>query len=278
MLHFVFNSFPIDLVNIVHSYSNVALCQGKFVRQLLADKEKFHKPWSMTQTCTGGVLISSRFSNVIELLEDSKITQIAEIVNPCQITLQNGIIYVADWSSHVRLFSLQGKFLRDIGSNCLHFSCGVAVSSIGEIFVSDFENDRITVFSKDGQLLRQWGATGTDKSNFQYPICIVFHKERLFVVDMYNNRVQVFSSNGDFLFSFGQFGKDIGEFSTPCHLTISAFDEIFVVDRENKRIQIFDMNGEYLRCFYTVSKPLCISITPYGHLLINAYKNIHLYK
>ncbi|HIN25367.1 MAG TPA: 6-bladed beta-propeller, partial [Dehalococcoidia bacterium] len=46
---------------------------------------------------------------------------------------------------------------------------GVAVDGAGRLFVSDWGNHRILVFSQYGEFIGEWGTEGSDDGQFQNP-------------------------------------------------------------------------------------------------------------
>lgn len=78
---------------------------------------------------------------------------------------------------------------------------GVALSSSGEIYVSDgYGNARVHKFSPDGNLLLSWGTPGSGPGQFRIPHFIwVDKQDRVWVADRENNRIQIFNAQGEFL-------------------------------------------------------------------------------
>jgi hypothetical protein len=73
--------------------------------------------------------------------------------------------------------------------------------------------DRITVWSPAGQLLREWGKSGTGDGELSWPGGIAVGKDgRVYVADQTNRRVQVFDGAGKFLMKWGTYGTRPGEF------------------------------------------------------------------
>lgn len=75
----------------------------------------------------------------------------------------NGDLYVSDGYANARVhrFSPSGELLASwgepgTGPGQFHLPHGIAVASDGRVFVCDRENDRVQVFSADGQFLTQW--------------------------------------------------------------------------------------------------------------------------
>jgi peptidylamidoglycolate lyase len=76
----------------------------------------------------------------------------------------NGDIYVSDGYVNARVvhFSSQGQFVRIIGGakgsqpGQLQLPHGVALDSRGRILVNDSDNQRVSVFDKEGKLIETW--------------------------------------------------------------------------------------------------------------------------
>lgn len=64
----------------------------------------------------------------------------------------------------------------------------------GRVVVADSRNDRVQVFSKDGEFLCSFGKTGTAPGEFRFPCGVaVDAKGDIYVADKYNHRVQKFA-------------------------------------------------------------------------------------
>ena len=70
----------------------------------------------------------------------------------------------------------------------------------GSIFVADgYGNSRVAKFSKEGNLVKQWGERGTAPGEFNTPHSIVIdQRNQLYVADRANGRIQVFDTDGNF--------------------------------------------------------------------------------
>jgi len=117
---------------------------------------------------------------------------------------------------------------------------GVALSSKGEIFVSDgYGNARIHKFSQDGELLFSWGEPGPAPSQFRLPHSIwVDNQDRVWVTDRENNRIQIFDEKGKFLVQWTDLIR-------PTDVFIDE-DEIVYVSELCSRISIFTIDGKLL--------------------------------
>ena len=77
----------------------------------------------------------------------------------------------------------------------LNHPCGVAIDchSNNVLYVSEWENHRITVFTQDGDFIRCFGTKGTGPGGFDCPVDIAIDKDgKMYVADFGNNRIQIF--------------------------------------------------------------------------------------
>ena len=68
------------------------------------------------------------------------------------------------------------------------------VSSLANILVSDYSNQRVQVFDKNGNWINTFGKDGNDEGSFDRPMGITVDNENgdIYVVDYGNNRVMMF--------------------------------------------------------------------------------------
>jgi hypothetical protein len=106
------------------------------------------------------------------------------------ITSRNEIIILDSGNSRVRVYDLNGNFLRgwaEFGHSggSLNHPLGVTVNAFGTLAVADTGNNRIVLYSEDGRFLNTWGVYGTAPGQFNYPIAIAMTDNRdLYVVNV----------------------------------------------------------------------------------------------
>ena len=95
------------------------------------------------------------------------------------------------------------KFIRAWGSfgsgpTELDYPRGVAIDTLGNLFVSDRNNDRVQIFAPNGALLGSFGVNGHGSGEFVHNRQLDIVGNRLYVADSNNSRVQVFdiTANG----------------------------------------------------------------------------------
>ena len=68
------------------------------------------------------------------------------------------------------------------------------MDALGQVFVADFYNHRIQVFTDEGDFLVEFGSQGSAPEEFERPTDItVDAKGNIYVVDFGNNRIQKFA-------------------------------------------------------------------------------------
>ena len=117
---------------------------------------------------------------------------------------------------------------------------GVAVDSLGNVYIADTFNHRIQKFTGEGQFLGQWGSQGTEDGQFQWPEGLVVEPEgNLYVSDPERHNIQKFDSSGTFLLKWGTQGNGELEFREPVSVVVRPDGKIYVADYQNSRIQVF---------------------------------------
>ena len=104
-----------------------------------------------------------------------------------------GRVYTVDTKSDIEVFTAKGQFLRTFGFE-LDFSCrGIAIDSNDNVYVSDYHNHCIRVFTSDGRLVTLFGREGSGPGEFNFPEGVTVDSSGVvYVCDRQNNRIQVF--------------------------------------------------------------------------------------
>jgi len=106
--------------------------------------------------------------------------------NRIQVFTENGEA-IARWGG------ILGSGLPGGGPRSFRVATGVAADALGRIYVADFENHRIQVFTRDGKLLAVFGSRGSGPGEFERPTDLDIGADgRIYVIDFGNDRVQVF--------------------------------------------------------------------------------------
>ena len=117
---------------------------------------------------------------------------------------------------------------------------GVAVNELGEIAVTDSQNNLVQIFSSDGTYLRFFGRSGIQEGELIHPCGIAYlNNGNIVVADSDNNRLQIFNDQGEYLTQIGSKGNLDDQFDFPWGLSVNSDGNIIVADADNKLIKIF---------------------------------------
>jgi DNA-binding beta-propeller fold protein YncE len=165
-----------------------------------------------------------------------------------------GRLLVADTHFYrVLVYDDQGKLLFQIGDGVqgtkpgqFGYTTDVVIDKAGNFYVAEYgENDRIQVFSPEGQWLRQWGGHGYAPGEFLRPRALAIDgQDRLYVADSCNHRIQVFDTDGKLLRMWGTRGAELGELSYPYDVAIGPDGFLYVCEYGNQRVQKFSLEGK----------------------------------
>ncbi|MFQ5841962.1 MAG: NHL repeat-containing protein, partial [Thermodesulfobacteriota bacterium] len=125
----------------------------------------------------------------------------------------------------------------------------VAVDREGRVYVSDYDLDRIQVFTSDGEYLKEWGQSGKGPAHFTVAagLGIDRNHSRVYLAEFYNKRVEAYSLDGMLLFQVGNPGRVWGgALNYPTDVAVGPAGQIYVADAYNNRIQKFSPEGKYL--------------------------------
>ena len=144
-----------------------------------------------------------------------------EVTDPHGLKIVGDVVYTTDRSDSVaKSFTLDGKPLLELGTRGVHSDTGRVTNWLaeraagpfnhptemighpnGDIYVTDgYRNARVHRFTRDGRLVKSWGAPGHGEGQFHLPHSIAFDDDgKLYVADRANKRIQIFTPDGDFL-------------------------------------------------------------------------------
>jgi len=144
-----------------------------------------------------------------------------QVTDPHGLKIVGDTVYTTDRSDSVaKSFTLDGKVLLELGTRGQHSDTGNVTDWLaeraagpfnhptemiahpnGDIYVTDgYRNARVHRFTRNGRLVKSWGAPGHGEGQFHLPHSIAFDDDgKLYVADRSNKRIQIFSPEGDFL-------------------------------------------------------------------------------
>jgi|TARA_R110002096_G_scaffold436056_1_gene666495 DNA-binding beta-propeller fold protein YncE len=182
-----------------------------------------------------------------------------EMEGPTALTIDgNGNIIVADFYNHrVVRHKADGSFISAWGiaddvsaaDDRFNYPLDIITGRDGEfVYVLDSGNERIKVYTADGDYVYKWGGpfgrnifiTYFDwfpfEGWFSDPKSLAIDKDgKIYVGDASNKRVQIFNEAGVFITAFGGTGQN--EFGTLGGIDIADDGSIFVVNQTTRTVQ-----------------------------------------
>ena len=155
----------------------------------------------------------------------------------------------------------------------------VYVLDNGDILVSEYGGDRVSVLDSGGIYKTSFGEKGMGDGQFMGPQYItVDSKNYVYVTDFGNNRVNVFNPEYQFVFSFGEKNSNFAGFTAVGGICCLD-DLIYVGDGGSGALYCFDVNGNYIETAApkkTFKKPEGIREWK-GKLLVSDYNKMVLF-
>ena len=194
----------------------------------------FNFPVSMSFGPDGTVYIANRGSESISNVGWNR-TGVGQRISKLTIG--------AEWGQEEFL----GEFSRyGNGDGQLIWPAGIATDEEGQIFVTDEWLNRISVFNKEGALLRAFDTVqpGDGETNGASGIAIAADGT-IYVSDSRSHQIRIFHNDGTFIKSFGSQGVTEGQFDSPWGLTVDKDGKVYVADFNNHRVQKFSADGNF---------------------------------
>ena len=186
-----------------------------------------------------------------------------------------GLLAVAHGNKCVHLLTKEGALVRSIGKGVLGFVLtGVPFDLKGNVWVTDYDNNKVVKLSQDGRLLQTIRYADSKSDPLKCPSNVSVSPESLiYICDSDNHRVTVHDEEGKFLFAFGSKGSGPGYFDGPLDIVFGSDGLMYVTDIENRRVSVWSKEGSFKRHFSPKYAPDCIAATSDSHLLITSFRS-----
>ena len=151
-------------------------------------------------------------------------------------------------------FDQSGRVLKTLGQHGkgrgeFVYPVGICKDAAENLYVCEYGgNDRVQVFTREGEWLREFGSPGTGAAQFQRPSGLVWHEGKVFVADAINNRVLVFKDSGEFtgLLGAASDGKSALSFNLPYDITLAPDGALYVIEYGAGRLTKLTLDGKEL--------------------------------
>ncbi len=231
----------------------VSDAEGKILKKWKMPDSRIGRPEGVCVIKDGRIAVSdTHYNRVVIFNPDGSISNIygskgsaeGQFGNPVGITQDSAEnIYVSEYGevSRVQKFTRDWKFIKSFGETGtgpgqFQRASGLAWHE-GKIYVTDAVNDRINVFSENGDFLSCLGGEGSSCS-FYLPYDLCFQGSDMLVVEYGGSRISRVGAGGELKGRFGAPGRNMGEFTTPWGIATDSLGRIFVADTGNRRIAV----------------------------------------
>jgi DNA-binding beta-propeller fold protein YncE len=203
----------------------------------------------------------------------------------------DGAVYVADtWNHRVQKFDAEGRFLLQWGhladaGGQLGVEPGgfwgprdIAISSSGNVYVTDTGNKRVQVFTPEGEFVTMFGGGGGAPGQMDEPVGIAIAADgSIYVADTWNRRVQRFDAQHQFQGSWSVEGWEGQSVVNKPYLTVAPDGGVYAVVPERGEVVRLSPDGgvERLRLpsGLTLGLPIGIATDQAGALLVADSRN-----
>ncbi len=128
-----------------------------------------------------------------------------------------------------------------------------AVDGYGNVWVTDYSNNRVQEFSSTGQFIATYGSAGSGHGQFTGPSGIALNQStgNVYIGDCGGTRIEELNSAGEYVRAFGSAGSEPGQMGCPHGLKVDPSGNVWVVDAEHNRIEEFSATGSFIATYGT---------------------------
>jgi DNA-binding beta-propeller fold protein YncE len=197
----------------------------------------------------------------------------------------NGNVYVADtWNHRVQYFDSSGKFLgkwgrlgdakgrTDADQGVFWGPRSIAISSGGDVYVTDTGNKRVQVFGLDGSFKRMFGGEGAAPGQFKEQVGVALDSQgNVWVADTWNNRIQKLSPEGAPLLQIPvQGGWESQNVTNKPYLAVDPGGRVIASFPDQARLVVFGADGQRLQEIPLPGNgsPVGVAVASDGRLLV----------
>ena len=187
---------------------------------------------------------------------------------PLSVAICGDRILISQCDHCILNYQLNGKFISKIGKYGkgeleFNYPLGLTIDeSNGNIYVSDYSNNRIQIISQNFRFISQFG-----KDTLQEPLDVKLSKEYIFVLDESNPCLHLFNYNHILQKSVISRGKGM-QVINPYYFFIDQTDNILISDYGSNSIHIFNKEFHLIHAFPVSPYPVGITVDKKGRVIV----------
>ena len=195
---------------------------------------------------------------------------------PSAIAVRGSVLYVAEESNHrVQKMTTSGQFISKFGASGsgagqLSTPRGICLDRDGRVFISEYSNNRVSVFEADGTFA--YHITG----NFSTPWGLTFHPSgNLHVANYNSNYIAIFSPEGNYITQYDS------QVSRPAGIAIDVEGHTVVGEYYNSgysRIAILNSSHQLIRHVQSFYYAAGVAIDKEGSVYVCNFNQFQVYK
>ena len=187
---------------------------------------------------------------------------------PLSIAVYGDRIIISQRDCCILYYTLNGKFISKIGkygNGELEFNhpYGLTIDeSNGNIYISDYINNRIQILSQDFRFISQFG-----KDALKKPHDVKLSKEYIFILDESNPCLHLFNYNHILQKSVISRGEGMQVIS-PSYFFIDQTDNVLISDYGSNSIHIFNIEFQLIHGISVSPNPMGITVDRRGRVIV----------
>ena len=246
----------------------------------LVVSDEFNNPWGVVvEQISGNIYVADQSNNRVEVF-NGEAEYLSEFGNDkmkspfCIAIYKDRVFVTQNEGGCLLVYDLNGQFIKQVGTpgnkeGQFTNPYGIAINNTnGDIYVCDFSNHRIQIFSNDYSYRSQFG-----ESILKYPTDIQPTRDSIFVLSHQNPFLYTFNYN------LTQLANCVCDsirkhLSTPRSFFIDGNDNFIVSNCDNNNIIIFNNTGQLLHTFTdSVSNPTGVCLNLNGGIIVVGYNH-----
>ena len=162
------------------------------------------------------------------------------------VLTQSELLFVCDSDNHrIQIFQNEqfsycfGQYGTSLGSFNEHVDLTLN-NSEDQLFITEYSNDRVQVFTIKGQFLKVFGDLTGIRFKLQFPVGIHHTPDgHLLIASNDTHCILVFKEDGKFTSAIEGSYQDKKKFSNVCGVVMMDNGQIVIADRNNNRLVVF---------------------------------------